>query len=222
MLNKSKGNMYSFCTHTWNTVKGECPHFCEYCFMRKFKLGPRRFDASELKTNLGSGNVIFVGSSNDMFAETVPAEWIQKTLLHCKDYPGNQYLFQSKNPERFKMYMGWFPEHVILGTTIETNRWYGEYRVSYAPAPFQRVVAMQSFAERNIYPMVTIEPIMDFDLEIMVKWMKCLRPRWINIGADSKGHNLPEPTAEKTMSLIEELRKFTQVKVKPNLKRITE
>ena len=31
-LNESKGNMYSWVTHTWNTIKGECPHGCTYCY----------------------------------------------------------------------------------------------------------------------------------------------------------------------------------------------
>jgi molybdenum cofactor biosynthesis enzyme MoaA len=30
-LNKSTGNMHEFITHTWNTIKGECPHGCSYC-----------------------------------------------------------------------------------------------------------------------------------------------------------------------------------------------
>ena len=34
-LNKSTGNMYSFITHTWNTVKGECPHGCNMRFTKK-------------------------------------------------------------------------------------------------------------------------------------------------------------------------------------------
>jgi len=25
-LNKQKGNMYGFVTHTWNVIKGKCPH----------------------------------------------------------------------------------------------------------------------------------------------------------------------------------------------------
>ncbi len=68
--------------------------------------------------------------------------------------------------------------------------------------------------------MVTIEPIMNFDLDIMIKWLKDIKPKWVNIGADSKGHNLPEPSKEKVESLIKELKKFTEVKIKPNLKRI--
>lgn len=71
-LNTSKGNMYEFITHTWNTIKGECYHDCSYCYMKRFgKLNKVRFDAKELKTDLGTGNFIFVGSSCDMFAENI-------------------------------------------------------------------------------------------------------------------------------------------------------
>src|SRR3990167_1900105 len=31
MLNKQKGNMYGFVTHTWNPIKGKCSHNCSYC-----------------------------------------------------------------------------------------------------------------------------------------------------------------------------------------------
>lgn len=56
MLNEATGNMYTWITHTWNTVKGECPHGCIYCYMKRFgKQKPVRFDEKELKTNLGSG-----------------------------------------------------------------------------------------------------------------------------------------------------------------------
>lgn len=81
MLNKSKGNMYEWVTHTWNTVKGECYHDCSYCYMKRWgKLNPVRFDEKELKTDLGNENFIFVGSSNDMFADNMCSGWVLKTL----------------------------------------------------------------------------------------------------------------------------------------------
>jgi protein gp37 len=39
---------------------------------------PIHLDEREMKTDLGSGNFIFVGSSCDMFAEDVPQDWIEK------------------------------------------------------------------------------------------------------------------------------------------------
>ena len=78
MLNKSAGNMYDWVTHTWNTIKGKCYHSCSYCSIKsiakRFNSVQKdaRFDSKELKTNLGSGNFIFVGSSNDMFSKDIP------------------------------------------------------------------------------------------------------------------------------------------------------
>jgi hypothetical protein len=68
--------------------------------------------------------------------------------------------------------------------------------------------------------MISIEPILDFDLDEFLPGIKNVSPKFVSIGADSKGHNLPEPPAGKVKELIQELQKFTEVKVKDNLKRI--
>ena len=52
--------MYNFITHTWNTIKGECPHGCSYCYMKRWgKQSSLHFDEKELKTDLGKNNFIF-------------------------------------------------------------------------------------------------------------------------------------------------------------------
>jgi len=211
-LNKQKGNMYPWVTHTWNVIKGECPHDCSYCYMKSRKQPELHFDEKELKTDLGEGNVIFVGSSCDMWAEFIPNQWIERVIVHCHD---NKYLFQSKNPVRFLGFTDIFPDGLLLGTTIETNRHYDF--ISKAPKAEERRYAIQ---ELNYSRMVSIEPIMDFDLDVMVRWIKDIKPLFVSIGADSKGHNLPEPPPDKVQKLIEELRQFTEVKVKDNLKRL--
>ena len=68
--------------------------------------------------------------------------------------------------------------------------------------------------------MVSIEPIMDFDLKIMVELIQAIRPEFVSIGADSKGHNLPEPNYLKTKELLNSLERITKVYVKDNLNRI--
>ena len=65
--------------------------------------------------------------------------------------------------------------------------------------------------------MVSIEPILDFDLLTMVGWIKAVKPEFVSIGADSKGHHLPEPSTGKLQRLCDELRMITEVKVKSNL-----
>jgi len=214
MLNKQKGNMYGFVTHTWNPIKGKCSHDCRYCYMKVWKQKPLRLVEKELQDDLGEENFIFVGSSTDMFAKDVPDEWIKKVLDHCKKYPENKYLFQSKNPGRFLDLIRCFPENKVFATTIETNK---IGLNDNAPPVFER---QYWIGELSGDVMVTIEPIMDFDLNIMVNWIKDIEPKWVNIGADSKGHNLKEPPKEKIVKLISELKKFTKVNLKPNLKRL--
>ena len=98
------------------------------------KQNPIRFDEKELNTDLGEDNFIFVGSSNDMFAEGVPKEWIEKTIAHCYKYEKNKYLFQTKNPKEFWRWC--FPAGTVLGTTIESNR---DYKISDAPKIKERI-----------------------------------------------------------------------------------
>jgi len=211
-LNKQKGNMYPFVTHTWNAIKGKCPHDCSYCYMKIYCQPELHFDEAELKTDLGTGNFIFVGSSCDMWADGVDAFWLDSIMKHCCEYQ-NKYLFQSKNPARFKQFK--LPENTMLGTTIETNRDYAF--ISKAPWTYARKVEMQSLTQPK---MISIEPILDFDLHRLVKWVEAVKPEFVSIGADSKGHKLPEPSPEKVRQLIEELRGITTVKIKDNLKRL--
>lgn len=207
--------MYKFVSHTWNTVKGECPHGCIYCYMKSKNQRNIRFDYSELKTNLEKGHFIFVGSSNDLFADDIPRKWIEMTIEHCKKSE-NRYFFQSKNPKRFLEFT--LPEKSVVCTTIETNRWYPEI-MNNAPHPEERAEAMQNAS--SSYPAyVTIEPIMDFDLNELVGLIRKCNPRQVNIGADSKECYLPEPDRGKIFALIKELQKFTTIEKKSNLWRL--
>ena len=219
-LNKSTGNMYDFITHTWNTVKGECPHRCSYCYMKRWgKQPPLHFDEKELKTDLGKNNFIFVGSSCDMFAECIPYEWIVKTLEHCAQYSENKYFLQTKNPENLTYFLGNRAINFSICTTLETNIFYNRI-MNDCPPPQDRALAFAWANGGKKY--ITIEPIMDFDLFDFVEMIKGCNPMQVNIGADSnpKRNRLPKPPKEKILALISELEKFTTVVKKKNLSRL--
>lgn len=209
--------MYDWLTHTWNTVKGKCPHGCHYCYMKRWGEQPiLHFDEKELKIDLGEGNFIFVGSSCDMFANEIPLEWITETLTHCAGF-NNTYLLQSKNPERLYSLKRFFPESVVLGTTIETNRIFKE--MCNSPSPANRAWWMSIL--RSYKTMVTIEPIMNFDIDEFSTMIIACNPQWVNIGANTNSKvKLPEPSPEKIKALIDRLKNITEVKIKPNLKRL--
>ncbi len=214
-LNKSVGNMYEWVTHTWNPFKG-CKFDCSYCYIKanpKYSLEPR-FSEREMKTGLGNGRTIFVGSMCDMFGKWIPREGILRVLEYCRRFD-NTYLFQSKNPVRFHAFLEEFPAKTILGTTIETNR--DLSKTSKAPSPQERAYAMRCL---QLDKEVTIEPMMDFDMMPMIELIKGCDPKFVAIGADSKGHGLHEPSETKVRMLIHKLETFTSVKLKKNLKRI--
>ena len=212
--------MYDWVTHVWSPVRGQCSHSCEYCFMKRFPLPPMNLNEKELNLNLGEDNIIFVCHTIDLFADDVPAEWIEQVLWKCREASKNKYLFQSKNPARFTEFLDKFPPSVIFGTTIETNRTI--YVESKAPTYTERAEAIGEMKEliEGCETIVTIEPIYDFDLEPLVDIIVTANPTWINIGADSKGHRLPEPSKEQIVELIKTLDTKMDVRKKNNLKRI--
>ncbi len=218
MLKKSVGNMYDFVSHMWGPIKGKCLHDCSYCYMKKYPLGKAHLDEKYLKDNLGENNFIFVGHTIDLFAENIPTEWIKRVLDHCNKYPTNKYLFQSKNTARFLDFANDYPPTCVFGTTIETNR--EDYVISKAPSYYDRVLNLSIMGSNGYETIVTIEPIFDFDLEELVDLIVVADATWINIGADSKGHDLPEPSKDQIIELINELKSRTDVKLKDNLKRI--
>lgn len=223
MLRKASGNMYDFITHTWNPIKGECPHGCTYCYMKRWGAQkPLHLDEREMRTDLGSGNYIFVGSSCDMWAEEVPLEWLIRIIDKCKEASGNRYLLQTKNPVRL------CDERIVLSynlftfcTTLETNR--DTKAISPgAPSTKERAQAMNMLYDDEVHTMVTVEPIMDFDLEPFTNMIMRCHPAQVNIGADSGRGGLPEPNMEKVKALIFALRdRGIKVVQKKNLLKIT-
>ncbi len=220
--------MYPFVSHTWNPIKGRCLHDCPYCYVKssrakRYYEGEPYLSEKELKVNLGENNYIFVGSMTDMWGDWIPSEWIAKILMHCLEYQGNKYLFQSKNPKRFMDFKNCFSPKAILGTTIEGLEPFdfftdnGEQCKRYFRAMIMRQVRQQN---PDIEIMISVEPIMRFMLSEMLSLFKEIKPSFVVIGADSKGHNLDEPPAENIKLLITELEKFTKVICKKNLDRL--
>lgn len=223
-LTKSKGNMYDWVTHTHEFIGGECPHRCSYCYMDNPRFGrhpkytgPIRLLEDEFSVNYGTARTIFVGNKNDMFADAVPSEWILRILEHCRKFDCN-YVFQTKNPVRFGEFCNYFPERTTLGTTIETNRC--TYDISKAPSPIMRSRSIRR--QYHYYTkFITVEPILDFDVDEFSHLLLSPGVDFINIGADSKGNELNEPHPDKIRELLVILRKnHHDIRIKPNLYRL--
>ena len=202
----NQGNMYSSSVLQWNPFMG-CEFDCIYCgssFKRLAKrqkqrcmkcynyephTHPKRLTDYLPKTK--EGEFIFTCASADI--SFCPTTYFKKIIVRIRELPDRTFLLQSKDPKTFNRVD--IPDNVILGTTLETNRDDLYQGISKAPFPSQR---FEDFAKvDHNRKMITIEPILDFDLDVMVKWVKEISPTVVWLGYDSKNNNLVEPSYEK-------------------------
>lgn len=73
----------------------------------------------DMPGKLKMGNNIFVGAMADVFGDWVPDEWIAEIFSTCREYPIHNYLFLTKNPERYER----IDSAGIL--PVDKNMWYG-------------------------------------------------------------------------------------------------
>jgi len=233
-LRKTTGNMYEFITHIWNPVKGRCGYDCSYCYVKRIakRFGKKQHDLSidmeGLNANLGSENYIFVCSTRDLFFSSGDLKrhhleilniTIGKMLERAKLFPGNKYLWHTKNPARALEFQSLFGDNDMLCVTVETNRWQHDTPITKAPHPAKRFNALREWKKPW---MLTIEPVMDFDLKDFIALIGATgnMPIQVNIGADSGRNNLPEPSPEKLRALIDWLEPRTKAHLKKNLGRL--
>ncbi len=222
LLNSKKGaKMFSIVSETWNPVTG-CPHGCVYCWARRLATTKlrnteryregfvSRFNPKELRRTFSDG-VVFVSDMGDLFANTVKDEWIRRVIEYVGRFPNVFFLFLTKNPERYRDFLGEFPPNSILGATIETDDddLYLEHRISAAPLPSNRYRAMRSLS----WPLkfISIEPILDFSTERFAGWLRDIAPFMVYVGYDNYDNRLPEPPLKKTKELLARLSEFTLV-----------
>ena len=225
-LTKTRGNMYDWVTHMHTHIRGACSHRCPYCYVQKgpgarmgHYAGALRLEEKELLVSYGQGKIIFLEHMNDLFAADVPPDWQRRILAHARQWPCNKYIIQTKNPASALLYLlsGQMPANCAIGTTIETNR---PVEKSAAPPAEIRAKAMSLMPDPQ-ETFITIEPIMDFDLEEMLPLIEEACPDWVNIGADSKGAGLPEPSRAQVAALIQAINdKGFKIRNKTNLDRI--
>ena len=193
---------------TWNPFVG-CRFDCIYCYARD-NIAPRlrhlpqyaadfrpTFVEKALKRRFQPGQFVAVSLMGDI--SWAKREEVLKILAVIENFPRTSFLIQSKNPRCFWEFS--FPSNVYLGTTIETNR---EYGLTKAPSSFIRYADLQFI--RHPYKFISIEPIMDFDLEVLMQWLDCIRPGIVEVGADNYRNHLPEPPWWKVKMLLENLR----------------
>lgn len=219
--------MFKTITRTWNPFTG-CRFDCSYCWARKLvegRLQPQgkkyrhgfipSFHPKELNRRFKPGEFVFVSDMGDIaFA---PYKEQLAILERVYQFPDTRFLFQSKNPA-ILISLDYEAPTIYLGTTLETNR---DYPFTKAPPPFQRYTAMRKL--KHSHKFISLEPILDFDLPVLVRWLEQIQPEIVEVGVDNYRNRLSEPPWEKVEALLESLRKFVpRVVEKNSLERLRE
>jgi len=168
---------------------------CLDCYYYKPHNHPERLYKPIPRTK--EGEFIFLNDMGDV--SFCDPDYMRIQLKRIEDLSNRTFLIQSKNPEYFHQFN--FPNNVVLGITLETNRDEGYEKISKAPLPSKR---FEDFlAIEHSRKIVTVEPILEFDLETLASWIFQLNPCRVYIGFDShpKKNKLPEPSQEKADKL---------------------
>jgi hypothetical protein len=204
---------------TWNPFKG-CDFTCTYCgptFQAQAKRQKHNCTDCyeytphchpERLTRIPSAGIVFVAGSADI--SFCPREFTHKIIAaivrHNRACPHKEYYLQSKRPEYLAQFLPVLPANVLLVTTLETNRDKGYAAVSKAPVPTERY---RQFTNLD-WPrkVVTVEPLLDFDLAVFTDWLTTLRPEYVWLGYNSRPAQvtLPEPEETKVRDLIGNLK----------------
>jgi len=201
--NPFKGCNYNcvYCDKSFKQQAKRQKHRCKDCYNYKPHYHPERLNKipkAEIVFACGNGDINF-------------AEMHQKaSILRAMQFkPKQKFLLQTKNPQCLLMWR--IPSNVIIGTTIETNR--DTKNISSAPNTELRYIFLKDLKCRKA---VTIEPILDFDLDVLKQWIWDINPEivWVGYANHTNGLVLDEPELSKTKKLIENLETFTDVRLK--------
>lgn len=134
---------------------------------------------------LKTGNNIFVGAMADLFGKWVPDTWLDEIFEVCMQHSIHNYLFLTKNPERYEQYGVPKRENMWYGTTVTKKNELN--KAMYLPAECRKFVS--------------IEPLME-DIEPENNASMFQRIDWVIIGAETGRRT------EKTVPQLEWVRKI--------------
>ena len=112
--------------YTINPVKGLCPVACEYCYARRlykrFKWNPEiRYVPEVWADRIPDGSKVFVGSTFELFLDSLPNTWMEFTLTNIKLNPQTTYIFLTKQPQNLIKWSP-FPENCWVGISVTNHK----------------------------------------------------------------------------------------------------
>ena len=158
-----------------------------------------RYKLDEYKNK--SGRNIFVCSMADLFGEWVPDEWIEEVFKACGAAPQHNYLFLTKNPDRYINLD--FAEKLPR----EGNMWYG-MSVTNKVVTFTAESTLQDLpAEAHAF--ISVEPLLE---DVMTESMEIVLGNftdWVIIGAETgRRKDRVIPRREWIKNIVDQCKKY--------------
>jgi len=217
---------------TWNPFVG-CKFLCTYCWAKRLAKRlkcdlcqlfiPHPHEERLKKIPKPKNGIVFVCDMGDIsHAKIFGIEKILKAVIQAQEASNTTYFFETKDPSIYYTHIlrhDLKPKQTIISTTIETNRDDLTRTLSLAPPPKERYRGMKLLNWPKKH--VSVEPVIDFDLDVLFRWLTDIEPQCVSIGYDNYNNRLPEPPLSKTLKLIEALEnsgiKVERKTLRPNL-----
>lgn len=143
-----------------------------------------------------SGRNIFVCSMADLFGDWVPDNWLDEVFDACEKSPQHNYLFLTKNVQRYCKNIGGY------GVPLADNMWYGTTITKRDEVT--RFDLLPAFS----HTFVSIEPLLE-DLEPEKCNIMFMQVDWFIIGAETGNRkNKIIPKREWIEAIVNECRKY--------------
>lgn len=207
----------------WNVFVG-CGFGCSYCFAKKAALSilkhtPHFRDGftphlvqKELTRSFKAQEFVCISWLGDISFAT-PDE-LERILEKAEQFAQTEFLLLTKDPARLLAKSPPLPENFVVGASIESNR---DYFLSKAPPPIDRLKGLSRANRKSL----SLEPVLDFDLDILINWIELLHPEYVVVGPPYLRSHLLPPPPEKLSELLFSLKAFCQnVVVKKGLETV--
>lgn len=164
---------------------------------------------------------IFVCSMADLFGDWVPDEWIDDVIRSSQKALQHRYLFLTKNPERYDLWLDRFENGKIKGLDEIQNCWFGASatnneqleRANRSRAIWLSIEPIRERIETDEHQFMEFVPSTGGEIE-RARWA------WVVIGAETgNSKEKVRPEKEWIDSIVEECRNYgTPVFMKESLR----
>ena len=127
-LNKTKGDMYDFITHTWNPIRGRCLHDCSYCHPVGTQIMMGDFTRKDIK-NVKIGDEIIGIKKTDNKGYN---KFTRSKVVNTSKRKSKVLKLTTKHGELICT-----PEHPLMGSTAKRNC--TDWKAAKAFSPYENL-----------------------------------------------------------------------------------